>query len=830
MVVRLSDSQIAAFEAGGISQDQIGSMIASARSKGIGDDIIYNDLATRAEAFANYAGMEIKKMDRQVDQAQRDNMVETAEKLDALTKRQQAQRRNEPIEGAMMRDIRENGVDAPFFNNPTPNVAEADKAAYEEQQRAYQAGKDLNWAESFILAAGDNIMMSAEDFFIPEAEMMRAGAMEDNPVASVLGGGTGFVLGLGGKALKYGYKGLKYLGKKALGKEVIGDVSQKLASTAAGGAVKSAGRRALGFAARTAADAAKGTAQLAAQDAIRAASKDEEWRTYRMDARRYSDDFLNGLGWSALFGSAGSAVSRWRKGAKNASNRFGGVERIKVLQEERQAKIDNGMSPERARYEFERDLIGGLKEEQQKEIAYALKHDPAFRQYFNDIATTMQTDIERSAKVLTQREIKKATDDSMDAIKRGQKLGDVDFDTSADGLVDALGTKSAKNLQVGEDLAREGNIILTQDPSIHANFKAKTRKAAQMGDSDAYNNLIKGAEISDFPAIKENLMAQGVDINSPEVKAMAQARAKKLLDEGMDSVSDVNDMKKMIDRLESKADIQAGDGTSIGKYRKDLNETLETAFGDPMNPGNLSGKFRGYHNVKHFEKEMVKAHEFGKNLDPTNQAENLRNFLNAHGTATADEAIAITTAVKMGYLDKLKDLAKNGQRDAWKKAVNDAKKNPQLNAMFGGEKGIQEYLKAMEPEVKAAQSLRNIMLSSMPNAQSDKMAQEVLGTVISVATHSPIAASNRLMRIWDNIAPGGVTPAVGQQMREIMENPTWNNFNKFINVAAKDPVTRQQLNKVVDTWFHEMSQGLNIGFRTEERYGTQNTPAFTGGR
>lgn len=822
MVVRLTDSQIAAFESAGVSQDMIGSMIANARTKGISDDIIYNDLANRANTAAAYLGMQIKEADRQVDDQQRENMVNLAEKM---TQPSGPKKSNEPTEGVMMRDIRNKGTDSPFFNSEVPNVAAEDNMAHAAQEQAFQAGKDLNWAESFLMQAGDNVIISAEDFIVPEAEMMRAGAMEDNPVASVLGQGAGFVFGLGPKAVKLGMAGVK----KLAGKKAVEETSQKIAQSAAGQAVKSWGRKALGFAGRSAIDAAIGTAQLAAQDAVRAASKDEEWRTYRIDARRYSDDFMNGMGWSAIFGSAGSIVGRWRKGARNASNRFGGIERIRALQNERQAKIDAGMNPIQARYEFQRDLIGGLKEEEQKQVAHALKYDPAFRQYFNDIATTMETNIDRSAKMITQREIKKVTDDSMDALKRNQKLGDVDFDTSKTGLVDALGTNSAKNRAIGDDLIKEGNIILTQDPDVYNTFKTKTRQAAQMGDNTAYNKLIEGAEIGDFPAIKDNLLANNININSAEVKLMAQERVKKLLDEGMDSVTDVNDMKGLIDRLANKGDIQAGKGSKIGAFRENLNETLETAFGDPNNPGNLSGKFRGYHNVKHFEDVMTEAHDFGRNLDPVDQADSLRNYLNSHGNATADEAVAISTAVKMGYLDKLKTLAKEGKETEWRNAVDRVKENPQTRIMFGGEEGIRQYMKAMEPEVKAAKALKNIYISATPGLKNDKMAQETIGSAVAMFTHSPIALSNHIMRIWESIVPGGVTPAVGNQMREIMNNPTWNNFNKFINIATKDPVTRLQLSRTIDQWFHDMSQGLNVGFHNEERYGARNTSAFEKG-
>ena len=439
------------------------------------------------------------------------------------------------------------------------------------------------------------------------------------------------------------------------------------------------------------------------------------------------------------------------------------------------------------------------------------------------------TDIDRSAKMITQREIKKVTDDSMDALKRNQKLGDVDFDTSKTGLIDALGTNSAKNRAVGEDLAKEGNIILTQDPDIHATFKAKTRQAAQMGDSATYNKLIEGAEIGDFPELVERAKGAGMDLNGPEAKGLAQDHVKKMLDEGMDYVSDVNDMKGLIDRLANKGDIQAGKGSKIGSFREGLNETLETAFGDPNNPGNLSGKYRGYHNVKKFEDVMTEAHDFGRNLDPVDQADSLRNFLNSHGNATADEAIAISTAVKMGYLDKLKTLAKEGKDLEWRKAVEGAKKNPQMRVMLGGEDGIKQYMKTMEPEIRAAKSLKNILVSATPGLKTDKMAQEALGTAVAAFTNSPIATTNHLMRIWENIVPGGVTPAVAKQMQQIMDNPTWNNFNWFINTASKDPATRLQLDRVVDQWFHDVSQGFNVGFRNANRYGTQNTSVFTEG-
>lgn len=811
MVVRLSDSQIAAFESAGVNREQIGSMIAGARSKGIGDDIIYNDLANRASAFAKYSGTQIKELDRKIDDEKRDQMVETAEKL--------TKPKNEHPVGVFTQALRAKTGDDSFFGNNAPNVASATDAGYTAQKAAYEYGKGLNMLETFALGAGDMAMLSMEDFVYPEAEMIRAGAAESHPWAGALGAMFGGVGGLGTMAVRGATKaGAKLLGKEA--KEEVGKAVKK-----------STGKKIAQFAGRTAVDAAIGTAQLAAKDAIQAASKNEEWRTFRIDSRRYADDYIDGLGWSALFGSAGSYIARWRRGARNAANRFGGVEKIAYLQEQRKRNIEAGMNEVEANYRFQRDLIGTLSEEEQKAVSVALKNDPAFRQYFDDIATTMYNDIDRSATLITKKEIKKVTDDSMEALKRNQKLGDVDFDTSKTGLIDALGTNSAKNREIGDDLAKEGNIILTQDPDIHATFKAKTRQAVDnMGDNKAYNALIDGAEAGDFEQVRAICKSNNISSSSPQAKGMAQQYAKKLLDEGFDSVSQLNEVIQLIDNTADSGAIKAGKGTKIGGMREELNNILETSFGDPNNPATLSGKYRGYHNVKHFEDVMTKAHDFGRNLNPVDQADSLRNYLNSHGNATADEAIAISTAVKMGYLDKLKTLAKEGDLTGWKQAVKGAESNPQMRTLLGGSEGISEYMKAMEPEVRAAQSLKNILVSSRPGLKNDKLAQETLGAIVAMGTNSPLGATNKFVQIWNAVVPGGVTPAVGKNMQEIMANPTWSNFNKFIASASQDPATRLQLSRVVDEWFRDVSVSINLGTSEMERIGAQNTQAIKGVR
>lgn len=811
MVVRLSDSQIAAFESAGVDKEYIGTMIANARSKGIGDDLIYSDLANRAAAFAKFSGTQIKELDRQIDDEKRDQMAEMAE---ALTKP-----KNEHPVGALTQALRAKAGDESFFGNNAPNVAGTTDAGYAAQKAAFEYGKGLNMFETFALGAGDMAMLSMEDFVYPEAEMIRAGAAESHPWAGALGAMFGGVGGLGTMAVRGATKaGAKMLGKEA--KEEVGKAVKK-----------STGKKVAQFAGRTAVDAAIGTAQLAAKDAIQAASKNEEWRTFRIDSRRYSDDYIDGLGWSALFGGAGSYIARWRRGARNAANRFGGIEKIEYLQKQRQNNIDAGMNEVEANYRFQRDLIGTLSEEEQKAVSVALKNDPAFRQYFDDIATTMYNDIDRSATLITKKEIKKVTDDSMDALKRNQKLGSTDFDTSADGLLDALGTRSQKNMQIGKDLTTEGNIILTQDPATYDAFKAKTRQAvANMGDNKAYNALIDGAEAGDFEQVRAICQSNGIPLNSPQAKGMAQQYAKKLLDEGFDSVSQLNEVKQLIDNTANSGAIKAGKGTKIGGMREELNNVLETSFGDPNNPATLSGKYRGYHNVKHFEDIMKEAHDYGKNLDPIGQAESLASFLNSHGNAGADEAIAISTAVKMGYLDKLKTLAKEGDLTGWKQAVKGAESNPQMRTLLGGTEGIKEYMKAMEPEVRAAQSLKNILVSSRPGLKNDKLAQETLGAIVAMGTNSPLGATNKFVQIWNAIVPGGVTPAVGKNMQDIMNEPTWSNFNKFIASASQDPATRLQLSRVVDEWFRDISVGVNVGTSEMERVGAQNTQAMKGVR
>lgn len=806
MVVRLSDSQIGAFESAGISRDQIGSIIADARSQGVGDDVIYNDLSRKANAYAVYAGAQIKELDAIDDERKQEQIIQMADQL--------ASKKQEPIVGALTQHLREKAGDQPFFNpGPTPDVLGSNQTAYNEQKAAFEYGKNLSAAETFALAGGDALMLSGEDFIFPEAEMVRAGAAQKHPFAGAVGAAVGAYLGIPGRVAKVGLEGTGKLFAKSTKEGVKQPLKKKLAR--------------MGVVAVT--DAAIGTATLAAQDAIQVASKNDEWRTFRVDSRRYADDFANGLGWSAAFGIGGSYIARYRRGARNAANRFGGVERVQVLQKERQKMIDGGMSEVEATEWFNRALLAGLEPEEQRSVAEAAKYNRQFRQYLNDIAVTTKNDIDRSATLITKKEIKNVTDDSMAALKRNQGLGDVDFDTSAEGLKNALGTKSAKNIEAGKNLAKEGNIILTQDPEIHNAFKTKTRQAAQMGDNTIYNKLVDGAEIGDFPELMDRARGAGLDLNGPEAKAMAQEHAKKLLDEGMDYVSDVNDMKGLIDRLAKKGDVQSGKGSKVGTFREGLNETLETAFGDPDNPATLSGKYRGYHNVKHFEDIMVEAHKYGKELDPIDQAESLSKYLNSHGNASADEAIAITTAVKMGYLDKLKDLAKKGDRAGWKQAIDGAKKNPQLRDMLGGESGIMEYVKQMEPEVRAAESLKNILIAARPGSQSDKVLQDMIGGTVAAATNSPLGLWGRIQNLWAQVAPGGVTPAVAKNMEEIMSNPTWTNFNKFISTASKDPATRLQLSRTIDAWFQEMSAAATVSGGESERLGAQNAPSFKGG-
>jgi hypothetical protein len=93
-----------------------------------------------------------------------------------------------------------------------------------------------------------------------------------------------------------------------------------------------------------------------------------------------------------------------------------------------------------------------------------------------------------------------------------------------------------------------------------------------------------------------------------------------------------------------------------------------------------------------------------------------------------------------------------------------------------------------------------------------------------------LGATNKFVQIWNAVVPGGVTPAVGKNMQEVMSNPTWTNFNKFIASASQDPATRLQLSRVVDEWFRDISVGVNVGTSEMERVGAQNTQAMKGVR
>lgn len=791
MVVRLSDSQIEAFKGAGVDEEQIGTMIANARSQGIGDDLIYADLSNRASGYAKYAGMQIQELDQQADKQEQQSYEQATPEIPMLlaTKKQ--------------------GENAPFFKSDAPDVMGNVQKAFNAQQAAYNYGKSLNWMESATVAAGDALMMSTEDFVYPEAEMIRAGIQADNPWAGAVGAIAGSALGIPGRAAKAGVKLAEKLSGKAT-KNMEGKVKKALIK---GGLA-------------TAIDAGIGTLSLATKDAIQAMSKNEEWRTFRIDARRYTDDFGTGLVFGGLLGVAGPIVGRYRRGSRQLLERLGGEEKINALQLERQRLIDNGMSEVDAQEWFRKSVLGSLTPEEQAWVAKAAKTDPQVRQYLDDISVTLKTDIDRSAEMITKKEIKEMTDDGMGAIKRNLGLGDVDFDTSSDGLARALGTKSAKNLEIGRGLAEEGNILLTQDKSIYDAFKAKTRQIAdEMKNPDAKNALIAAAVPDDFSQLK------AMNIAPEQQKQMAMNYVRDMLENGMDSVTQLNEMKALIDRVASQKVVQAGKGSSLGNFRERLNrEVLEGVFGEANNPATLSGKYRGYHNVKKFEDMMLDAHKFGKELDPVAQADTLASFLNEHGHAGADEAIAFTTALKIGYLDKLKDLAKQGKHNEWRLAVDGIKKNPNLNTIFGGDSGIKKYVEAMEPEVKAAQSLKNILISSRPGAQSDKVVQDMLGAAVATATNSPMAVVGRLERIWNAINPAGITPAVGKNLTEMLDEPTWNNFNKFINSASKDPATRLQLSRAINEWFQEAAVGATVSSGEMQRGGLQNTPVFEGVR
>jgi hypothetical protein len=93
-----------------------------------------------------------------------------------------------------------------------------------------------------------------------------------------------------------------------------------------------------------------------------------------------------------------------------------------------------------------------------------------------------------------------------------------------------------------------------------------------------------------------------------------------------------------------------------------------------------------------------------------------------------------------------------------------------------------------------------------------------------------MAVVGRLERIWNSINPSGITPAVGKNLTEMLDKPTWNNFNKFINSASKDPATRLQLSRAINEWFQEAAVGATVASGEMQRGGLQNTPVFEGVR
>lgn len=778
-MIKLSKSQAEAFTTAGISMEYLKNMVDDARLQGMSDDEIYKTLSYRADALGKVHNIDVQKAVEQ-------KIEQQAEQISAT----QQLEKKEPLKGF-------------YTTNPDkiPKLkVEVDEDSlvsqlsdrYTAQRQAEEYGKGLSAGEAFLINAGDMSTLSAMDFAFPEAEMVRKGAEESHPIASVAGQATGalaLALATGGRSLlAIPFKAAGKAAGLAAVKEGVKDVVKSKGKKALPKVIRGAGIASLA--------ALENTAELAVQDAIRAASKTEEWRTYKNDVSRYTSDFATGLAMNVMFRGGANAWVKYRRGAKAAQDIVGQEILDGANEVAKKIKQAGGTELQQmdARYKY---IFENLDDTGRNRFIQASKADKAFRSWLETRLTGIESDVVRSAELMTNKEVNNAVDATVDELLRSQKLGSDHFDTGLSGLAQKTGHENPNYKKHLEDVDKEVALRIGQDPEMSNKMINATREVFSTNKAlfpNMVSDLEKFVQPGHFSALSKDPRFMEIAKANPEEGAkMAREYFNKIMTEGTDSIYDIQDLKRLMLNF-SKADVAKGSASALGGFRKELNDMIlrnENLLGS-----NFANRYTGILNVEDYFKDSIEpAYELGKKFSASSY-QALQDIMDSE---IADEKLAKLAGFKMGFLDQIKTAALSQNKVKLDSILRDIDANDNLKIVFGGKEGVTDFLDKIKDEVAVKARLTQMKNAALGLAGDSTLGKEVAGGTVAMATGSPNIVVERLSRIYNaNKMPAPVR----KELMALVDNPSWSGIRSFFNTTSKDTIlnniTHQALKMIVD--------------------------------
>lgn len=762
-----------AFNDKGITDDYLNNVVVTSRQKGMPDGAIQQQFDT---VYASLTGSRIQ----QREQAEAEPQDQPMQDFEQPMQEQPEFAENE--KGLLKNAAGKSPMQVAYETKYGEQEGQKQFALSNQKQDELEKSKrHISRTNAAVQSLGSSLTLGGTDFLSSKENRAQIKADREAHPGYALGGTVaGFLTpgGIGSAVVKGTAKAVTKLGAKELAAKASGRLSKWAIEAGTYGA----------------ADAITGTVQAHAELANRRLAGTEEWKSFSQAASEFGGDSVGSVFINSLMRGVAPAMGAAFNKKSTAIAAMGGEENINRAFQRKITALQSGKSKEIAHAEFVSEIAAGLPPKDADKFIVTMRKNPNFNKAVTEASLGAIGVIDDSIENVTRSQIAKTTRTALEDLKQGTNLGVSDgFDTSADGVKQALGLNSQKYQEVRNTAMQRIKNLAASDSSVADSLQQSTKnmvRQVQLSDRDGVVKLINQADWNDFAALRDNpqlldglvkkAMAEAGGQVDPMMVAKQQAQlyAKKLLNNGTSNPQDLDDLAKFLgsNRL---AEVAAGQNTPIGALREGLNSTLETL--EPM--------LKGSNNMVRMEKVLTDAHKLGATYNPAMSGAVNDMFSNA---STATDLAAKTAGFKWGVLHSVKEAAKAGESAEISKILGNIQRNPKLSGIFEPDE-IATFMKTIQPETKAARNISRILTSGQASSLEDDAVKSVAKMGVAAATGAPIAFTGELLRVTRKNSFGPITR---RHIEEALTNPSWERFNK-LESGIKDLIERNQFHKAI---------------------------------
>jgi len=561
---------------------------------------------------------------------------------------------------------------------------------------------------------------------------------------------------------------------------------------------------------------ATGTEGIAiAEQTARRLAGTEEWNNELYSASNIVGNMALNVGIQAVLHTPNVVKNIWATKQK-AIRALGGEENIVAAKQAYDEALKSGVSPKIANDVFLAKITENMEPKQIKDLHLAIDKDKKFATFLQQQLSNSKQVVIDEVNATTKKELGKLSNTMLESIYKSpeskQALGSSEVDLSAKSIGQWLGSDSQKFIKYrGEGLAEAEARVMNNaelSNSVRQNFLKLADDVKTFGSKD----LTKAAKMIEPGTIKsfeqsgamQQAMQQAYDaikaaqsvaqkngvkfttadaqkIKLETVRNEAENYFRNLMENGTDSVQDINDIKTFFAEA-FEQEIREGRATALGAF----NEGVNTGILDK-----LSNKLFDANQAVRARKPLESAWEVGNKAVDKFDLVAFDNSLS--DTTSLINATAKVSAFKQGFLAKYAESAIKGDSASLKK----------MNAMIGSSQSVGKYFTpeefnslykiAINDKVVAARNLDNLISKTTNRLASDKETEELAKAAMYGAIQAPAAF---LTSVWKSGVGRYYGPKTRALIQDVLEHKSWDKFNKLLRETT-DLTEKQKLNNEI---------------------------------